>query len=118
MLPIRFKFRKANDYRVVAVNSAWLHNATNGLISIDLVVEKTEMTADTISNLENGVWTPETPLAEPSELIAVREAQVGVILTPAVARVVAALLIGKADELDQIAKNQRPDEAQSNERHE
>lgn len=78
---VRFLFSRAEGYRVIAANLAWGAITPSGDIKFDLVVESIqppEMISQDIT--EDGSLGPET--RPPDGPAVLREAQVGVLVTP------------------------------------
>ena len=108
--PVRFQYTRASDYRVVPANGAWLSASTNGMIALDLLVEHLANPQDSISNFDGEKWLPEGPVNEPEEIVAVREAQIGLLINPATARTIAYLLLARAEEFEPLTTSNEEDE--------
>ncbi len=93
--PVRFQYTRDAGYRVVLANGAWLSASTNGMIARNLIVEPLANPTDRISTFEGEKWLSESPVAEPEEILALREAQIGILVNPATARTIAYLLLAK-----------------------
>lgn len=104
--PIRYKYAYAPDYRVVRANGAWMLVSVNGMVAVDLIVEQIASPVDTVSEFDGKQWLQERPIKEPDEIVAIREAQVGIFVNAATARTIAYALLAKAEEIDpQIQRN-------------
>jgi hypothetical protein len=98
---IRFLYRRARDYRVIAANGAWGGVAANGVVAMDLYVERDAQPEAVVRQVEGLHLGPEEPSpSEPGVQRVERESQVGVLLTADTARAVGKWLLDQADELD------------------
>ena len=70
------------------------------MISLDLIVEQLANPADSVSEFDGQAWSQEHPVEEPEEILAIREAQVGLFLNAATARNIGYMLLAKVDEID------------------
>jgi len=96
-------FRRAADYRTIAANGAWGGIAPSGEVVFDLHVDRratpTEM--DVFAEDDGTLREERDPKAQPI----IREAQIGVVLAPSVAKSVGEFLIRYANQALGIAKD-------------
>jgi hypothetical protein len=100
---IRFNYTKSSDYRTLTANGASASIAPNVAIMIDFYIERLSNPQALIHRIAGTVITREERVpSEDEEKNFDREFQVGLLLTPETARSIAALLMTKLNELDNL----------------
>jgi hypothetical protein len=100
LFPVRYRNVRSSDYRVVPVNSALMHISSQDTIMVDLVLEHLPSAPETISRVDGDLWLPEVADPPIDEIVALREVQVGLVMSAAAARWIASALTLKADEIE------------------
>lgn len=91
----RVIFTRASGYQVIPATGAWGGLSPNGEVVFDLYVEKRQNPERLEIETIEGKLTRETRYPDPQPFV--REAQIGVVLRPDVARAIGKFLIGLAD---------------------
>lgn len=91
----KVKFSRATDYRIIPATGAWGGVTPNGEIVFDLYVERRENPESIEIEVVDGEQVGEKrhPHPQPFE----REAQIGVVVRPDIAKAIGEFLIGMAD---------------------
>ena len=99
---VRFRLTRARDYRMLAANGAHGGTTANGDVVVDFYVERAAVPEAQILHVEEGelVGQEEAVPWERGERVIDREAQVGLLLTPASARAIGLWLIDQAERAD------------------
>jgi hypothetical protein len=109
---IRFKFSRASDYRTITANGAWGGLATNGVIAVDLYVERTATPESAVRHIVGERAGEEEILPDSSEILVNRESQVGLLMTPEAARAIGKFLLDQAEQYDRLYEP-TPDDRES-----
>lgn len=88
-------FTRASDYQVIPATGAWGGLSPSGEVVFDLYVEKRQNPERLEIETIEGKLTKETRHPDPQPFI--REAQIGVVLRPDIAKVIGEFLIDLAD---------------------
>jgi hypothetical protein len=104
---IKFSYERDPSYAIVPATGVWGAVTPAGMVMFDLTVDHIRSPDRLEHSLQDGKLGPETG-REPSERIVRRAAQVGVLVTPAVAESIGKWLIQKAEEARNRAAKQSP----------
>ncbi len=88
-------FTRASGYRVIPATGAWGGLSPNGEVVFDLYVEKRQNPERIKIETAGGKPTSEMRFPDPQPFV--REAQIGIVLRPDIAKAIGEFLIGLAD---------------------
>jgi len=91
----KVQFSRATDYRIIPATGAWGGVTPNGEIVFDLYVERQESPESIEIEVVDGKQVGEKRYPQPQPIE--REAQIGVVVRPDIAKAIGEFLIGMAD---------------------
>ncbi len=92
-------FKKSQDYREIPVSGAWGGLSPQGMVYCDLFVEKAENPESIVFRIDENNQ-PQEVSRQPQTTYFIREALVGLMMQPDVARSIGQWLVWQADEFD------------------
>lgn len=104
MADINVYYRKNEQYKTLPISGVWGGITPQGFIHGDLIIEKTEMPDKVVLQINDKTGEANQISQSPEGGVIIREALVGIVMFPEVAREIGKWLVQKADEFDNLSK--------------
>jgi hypothetical protein len=100
MANVKIIFKRNADYKSVPVSGIWGSVTPQGMINGDIFVESIEPPEFIVLDIDQITGEPKTTKKHPEKQDVLREAIVGLVFKPDIARSIGEWLIAKADEVE------------------